>query len=85
MKEIVLKGLRTLIKYIKPYKITVYVLIGYDSTKEDDHYRVEKLRKLGVNPYVMPYRKSDPYQKSFARYVNHKAIFKSITYKEYCK
>lgn len=63
--------------------IMVYVLIGFDSTPEQDLYRVETLRGLGVDPFVMPFAKSDPYQRRFARYVNMKAVFKTVKWKEY--
>lgn len=72
-----------IIKWIKPYKIMCYVLIGFNSTPEEDLFRVEKLRELGVDPFVMPFNKSDPYQKNFARWVNHKAIFKSVKWTNY--
>ncbi|HAS92345.1 MAG TPA: hypothetical protein DCS12_09000 [Clostridiales bacterium] len=75
--------IKEMTKYIKPYKIMCYVLIGYNSTPEQDLYRVEKLRELGVDPFVMPYNKSDKYQKKFARWVNHKAIFKTVKWTEY--
>ncbi len=70
-------------KYVKPYKIMCYVLIGFNSTPEQDLYRVEKLRSLGVAPFVMPYNKSDKYQKRFARWVNHKAIFNTVKWDDY--
>lgn len=70
-------------KYVKPYKIMCYVLIGFNSTPEQDLYRVEKLRELKIDPFVMPFNKSDPYQKKFARWVNHKAIFKTVKWSEY--
>lgn len=70
-------------KYIKPYRMMCYVLIGFGSTMKQDQMRVEELRKLKIDPFVMPYDKSDSYQKAYARYVNHKAIFKAHTWEEY--
>lgn len=64
-------------------KLMFYVLIGFDSTPEEDLYRVELLRSLKVDPFVMPYNKRDPYQRRFARWVNHKAIFKSVSWQDY--
>ncbi len=78
-----LKGLERLTRYIKPYKVMCYVLIGFQSTETEDLYRVETLRKLKIDPFVMPYNKNDPYQKRFARWVNHKAIFKSVPWEMY--
>ena len=51
--------------------------------KENPDAIDEKLRELGVSPFVMPFNKSDNYQKRFARWVNHKAIFKSTKWEDY--
>ena len=68
---------------VKAYKFLCYVLVGNKTTEDDDMYRIERLRELGVDPYVMPMNKKDPYQKRVARWVNHKAIFKSVKWKDY--
>lgn len=75
--------LKEITNWIKPYKLMCYVLIGYWSTPEEDLYRVEKLREIGIDPFVMPYDKTDRYQKRFARWVNHKAIFKTVKWEDY--
>ena len=77
--------LKQIIQWIKPYKLMCYVLIGYDSTPEEDLYRVEELRKLKIDPFVMPFDKTDSYQKSFARWVNDKAIFRKVKWEDYGK
>jgi len=82
-RDNLISQLQEITKYIKPYKIMCYVLIGYWSTPEEDLYRVEKLRELGIDPFVMPYDKSDRYQKDFARWVNHKAIFMTVKWEDY--
>lgn len=80
----VLEGIKILTNNgVRPYKLMFYVLIGFNTTPEQDLYRVEKLRELKVDPFVMPFDKSDSYQRKFARWVNHKAIFKSVKWKEY--
>ena len=84
-KDDLIPALNRMIKYIKPYKIMCYVLIGYWSTQKDDLHRVETLRDLEIDPFVMPYDKTDRYQKRFARWVNHKAIFKSVKWEDYNK
>lgn len=68
---------------VKPWQMAFYVLIGFDTTPEQDLYRVTKLRGLGCDPYVMPYNKRDLYQQRFARWVNHRAIFNSVAWEEY--
>lgn len=60
-----------------------FVLIGFDSTHDQDMERVMTLRELGCFPFVMPYDKFNPYQKSFARWVNNRAVFKSCTWDDY--
>ena len=82
-KDKILKGLGILTKYVKPYKITTYVLIGFDSTQEEDYERVMLLKEIGVNPFAMAYNKMNDYQKKFARWVNHKAIFKTVKWEDY--
>ena len=63
---------------IKPYRLMFYVLVGFNTTREYDLHRVYELRRLGVNPFVMPYDKSDPYQRALARWCNNKFIFKKV-------
>jgi hypothetical protein len=42
-----------------------------------------KLKNMGCNPFVMPFDKHNYYQKRFGRWVNHKAIFKTVTWADY--
>ena len=67
---------------IKPYQMQFYVLIGFDTTPEEDLHRVMMLKDWGCDPYAMPYDKSDPYQKKFVRWVNRRAVFHSCTWEE---
>lgn len=66
-------------------RLMLYVLIGFNSTPDEDLYRVQLLRELGVDPFVMPFDKHNRYQKDFARWVNHKAIFKTVKWKSYAR
>ena len=68
---------------IKTWQMAFYILIGYHSTEEEDLHRVEMIRSYGCDPYAMPYDKNDEYQKKFTRWVNHKAIFKSVAWADY--
>lgn len=80
----VLAGIKRLTKYIKPWQLMCYVLIGYwQDTEDKDLYRVERLRALGIDPFVMPYDRNDLYERAFARWVNHKAIFKKVAWDDY--
>lgn len=60
-----------------------FVLIGFDTTPAQDMERVMTLANLGCMPFVMPYNKSDKYQKAFSRWVNMRAIFKSVKWEDY--
>jgi len=66
-----------------PSRLMFYVLIGYDSTPEEDMERIEILRSMGTNPFVMKYRRSDPYQTRLARWVNNVVAFKSMSWDEW--
>lgn len=68
---------------IKPWRMAFYILIGFDTTPEQDLYRVKKIAALGCDPYAMPYNKRDAYQKRFARWVNHRAIFNTVAWEDY--
>lgn len=72
---------------VKPYRIFVYVLVQDIESAEK---RVQFLRKMGADPFAQPYRdfttNAEPAKelKDFARWVNDKAIFKSVqTFAEY--
>lgn len=66
-----------------------YVLVGFNSTVEQDMYRIERLRELGIKPYVMPYRdfenktKPSQYAKDLAQYVNKQMIFKTCRFEDF--
>lgn len=84
-KDNLIENIKTMCKYIRPSRIGCYVLIGYWSTPEEDLYRVEKLREFKIDPFVMPFNKSDQYQKRFARWVNHKAVWKTVKWQDYLR
>lgn len=64
------------------HDIQFYVLSGYNTTFEQDLYRCEKLKELGTNAFVMPYRKT-PQINALARWANKKWLFWSIPFSEY--
>lgn len=82
-KQDLLSKLKEVTGWIKPYKLMCYVLIGFDSTPEEDFYRVMKIKEFGIDPFVMPFDKSNKYQNRFARWCNHKAVFNSVKWKDY--
>lgn len=91
-KEIILPKLKMLCKYIKPYKITCYVLVGFEHKEivETDLERVMTLNEMGVKPFAMGYIDFDnPFYKKpkeideFCRWVNMKATFYSCSFDHY--
>ncbi len=59
----------------------VYVLTNYNSTHGQDLYRIDTLRRIGYDPYVMVYeRPSAPaITRHLQRWVNNKRIFHTVT------
>lgn len=47
--------------------VLFYVLIGYNTTEEEDLYRINSLYERGVHPYVMPYNQC---KSKLTRWVN---------------
>ena len=63
-------------------KLTVYVLVNFDTTAEQDLERIYMLRDLGYWPYVMIYNKertrpTDTVRR-MQRWVNMRAVFESV-------
>lgn len=79
-KQIV-KGLKTFVDIVKPdeRKCCVYVLTNYDTTFEEDIYRVRKLQELGLTPDVRIYRKNTapPITRDLQRWCNNRFIYRS--------
>lgn len=106
-EELVIAGIKRLLRYFKPYQLMCYVLIGfysivdgryiinkkgigieeivegYNQAEKIDLHRINTLRDMGIDPFVMPYDKSNLYQRTLARWVNHKAIFKKVPWDQY--
>ena len=81
--------LKEITKYIKPYKLTYYVLVGFNSTIEQDLYRLNTLKKYNILPFVQPYRdfqnkrKPTMYEKDLARWANRGWLFKSTEFENF--
>lgn len=58
----------------------VYVLTNYNSTLEEDLYRIYTLRELGYSPYVMIYQKENAPKeiRRLQRWVNCRWIFRTV-------
>lgn len=71
---------------VKPYRIFCYLLV---QDVQSARMRAEALREEGVEVFAQPYRdfenSIEPTRemKDFARWVNHKAIFKTVRWEDY--
>ena len=59
----------------------VYVLIGYNTTQEEDFYRCQKIHNLGHDPYIMPYNRTKQ-ERRFQRFVNTRMYRRYSSIKE---
>lgn len=72
---------------VKPYRVFVYILVQDIQSAER---RAVALREIGAEVFAQPFRdftnnvEPSREQRDFARWVNHKAIFKSVSsFKKY--
>lgn len=81
--------LEAMTKHIKAYKIVCYVLIGFNSTIEQDLFRLRTLKRLGIYPFVQAYRDYDnkrkptQYERDIARWANRAWLFKAMDFKDF--
>lgn len=89
------------LEYFRPFlkfddrKLSVYVLVNYNTTLEEDIERIMKLRKLGYSPYITRYKAQDCKDKKLeigniynklARWVNNRYLWRTnSTFEEYLK
>ena len=59
------------LKLARDFKIRamVYVIIGYNTTREEDLYRCQIITDLGFDPYPMPYNRGTKADRSFKRFI----------------
>lgn len=88
----VLEGFEILKKWkLNQHDTVVYVLVGWNSTQEEDFHRLQKIHDFNMSPYVMPYDKRDRHLYALKRFIDHrkyrsyptiKEAWKSYRYKE---
>jgi len=80
----VLEGIHTLKRHgIRPRHQMFYVLVGFNTTIEEDLHRINLLIKEGVLPFVMPYNnRKDSYYPHLARWIN-KRYYKVVSWQDY--
>ena len=89
-KETIVPKFKMVKEYLKwdKRKLSVYVLVNYNTTLDQDLDRIYTLRDLGYWPYVMVYNKDKlpprHYAKQLQRWVNMRAVFDTVkTFEEY--
>jgi len=64
------------------HRVCFYVLAGFNSTFEEDLYRCQTLKNLGVQAFVMPYKKTKEIS-ALARWANRPWLYWSMPFKKY--
>ena len=79
----VMSGINIISRYVKKWRQMCFMLVGFDTTFEEDMYRFRRLVEISVDPYVMIYNKQgDVKLRHFARWVNGR-IYKKCSWHEY--
>jgi hypothetical protein len=86
LESVILRGVERLLGAgIKSRHLMFYVLCGFNTTLQEDLARIEKIRSLGADPYVMKYNnRQDPTLNALARWVN-KRICERVPFSEYTR
>lgn len=68
-------------------RVMVYILMNFDTTIEQDIYRIQLCRELKFAPYPMIYDKehADPIYRKIQRWCNNWIFWKTPTFEEYQK
>lgn len=79
----ILQGFEILKKYkLNRHDSIVYVLIGYNTTDEEDFYRLQKIHDFKMSPYVMPYKKQDRHLYAIKRFIDQRCYRQYATIKQ---
>lgn len=79
----IIKGLKTFVEVVQPNdrNAVVYMLTNYDTTFEEDYYRVQKIREVGLLPDVRIYRKNSLPKRhilrDLQRWCNNRFLYRS--------
>lgn len=80
-EKAIIKGLKIYKEYtgVDERKTGVYILTNYDTTHDEDLYRVYAVRDLGYMPYIMIYNKPSAPQitKDLQRWCNSRFIYRA--------
>ena len=79
------RELKSVLKHCNRARVSCYVLTNFDSTHEEDLYRIQILRECDIQPYVMIYRKDTAPKKTrrLQRWCSPIIFWKTPTFDEY--
>lgn len=90
-KEIIEPRLRNFVKKTgfsrNKGRVMVYILTNFDTTLQQDLYRIQLCRELNISPYPMIYDKEhcDPIYRKLQRWCNNFIFWSVPTFEEYLK
>ena len=77
----IIKGLKTFVDIVKPNprNAIVYILTNFNTTFEEDYYRIKMVEKVGLTPDVRVYRKNTAPRltRDLQRWCNNRFIYRS--------
>lgn len=86
-EKAIIRGLECFKKHYRgsDRNIRCYVLTNYDTSHEEDWYRVRSLTELGYQPYVMIYQKGthDRFLTDLARWSNSLFLNRAVSFEDY--
>lgn len=86
-EDAILRGLQLFAeKYARSLRHTiVYVLTNYNTTHEEDWYRVCKIRELGLTPDIRIYQKGteDQFLTDLQRWCNNRILYKATEFRDF--
>ena len=86
-EQAIIKGLKTFQHFcpVNSRNATVYMLTNYDTTIQEDIYRVKMIKECGFQPDVRIYRKKYAPRsvKDLQRWCNNRYIYRSCELEDY--
>lgn len=86
-EQSILRGLRCFCNHWEGdfRRVYVYVLTNYNTSLQEDWYRVKTLRDMGMFPYIMIYQKGTHprFLTDLARWCNNPRLYRSSTFEDY--
>lgn len=80
----IMRGIERCVKAgIPTNHMQFFILVGFDTTPDEDMDRITKIKEAGALPYVMPYNRRDPYQAALTRWVNKRQTFTTVAWEDY--